>query len=264
MRGGLATAQGRGPQIPLAQGGGVSVLDWFNPDADAANRALIQARIDAGGFWAWRAQNSLGSPYLGGPGDYAASLVSMEGNAASLIQGNGIVPWTAAAGWGFVVGNAQWLDTILIPNLNPVSYAVLVQYSLWSSVGNTSVIGAWDSVGAAGALLIQRRTATNVMRLYHGTTGAFRDFGPTLDSGNYGLLAKTVYRNGIAEVPDIGPGAMATNDQNIYVGATSVNGVAAQFITANVEAVIVCDDATAVLPSIASLAAVGTGSMHNL
>jgi len=224
---------------------------WWNP----LDSAAIDARIAAGGYWAWRAQANDNVTWGPGPANYAASLVSVEGSATVLVEGNGVVPWVAATGWGFVAGNVQWLDTGILGADN--DWLMLIQFSDLLNGSNTVLCGArgaqtFDlqiSAGGANALRYNHRTLTSIV--------------PKLLAGNFGFVNQTGYRNGVLD------GAIGNITiplvNSIYIGCTNNFGVAALFTTSNIQAILICDDATAfAAPDITAIAALPAGSMHNL
>lgn len=253
----LATAPGRGQANPVAESSvSAEAAAWFNSDPDPAKRALIQARIDVGGFWAWRAQASVGSPWPNAPADYAASLVSVEGNAVSLSENNGIVPWAAATGWGHVAAQQKSFDTGVIP-ANDQSGAMLIQFANHLAA-NGFLASLYNGVA---------NTFFQVFAFFGGnhgySNGGTSSIAGGLTDGNIAIVGSQGYLNGVVDGATVAAwgGASALS---IFIGARSTGGVAGFWCTSEVSSIILCDDATAILPSLASLAALPNGSMHNL
>lgn len=203
----------------LTGGGG----EWYNPGG------VFDAFI--GDIYAWRAQANA-TTWGAGPANYAASKID-ENNGAVLVEGNGAVPWAAAAGWGFVAGALQYFDTNLTPT-NDQNYSCFIQYA------NVAVDG-W-LIGATAPIVLDRRFG---LRPNQGGTqvGYVNGNGiavvPQLLTGNVGIAGAQGYRNGIADGAACAPWNGASTF-SLYVGARNFNSVPLTYITADIYAVWIC------------------------
>lgn len=241
---------------PAASGVGVAPR-WYNP----LNSAAIDARIAAGGLWAWRAQANDNVTWGPGPANYAASLIDLcQGQVLAEI-GGGPVNWAAATGWSGFLALLRCLDTGITPDVSVPNWIAFVQFTALA-LANASPYGMYTNVVPQGAMTFNNRAAGTI-RSHHGdTTGA--DNVPPFLAGNYALAGKQPYRDGVAEPIVIGGGG-DTGGISLYVGARNLVGVANLHWNGEVQAVLICDDMTAFAPAdIAAIAALPAGSMHNL
>lgn len=232
---------------------------WYNP----LDSVAIDARIAAGGLWAWRAQANDNVTWGPGPANYAASLVDLA-QGQVLVEGNGPVPWLAATGWDFVAAAVQYFDTGVAPDCSASAFTALIQYTNYT-VATTSFYGVQDTIVPLRGASYINGTAPNTMVCRNGITTALSANLPWLANGNYGFAGKQPYRNGVAEANPIGPGNQDALTRTAYIGALNSNGAPIWHPTVEIQAVLLCDDFTAFAPAdIAAIAALPAGSMHNL
>jgi len=189
------------------------VPDWWDPNGE--------------GLCVWAAWKAKGAA------DYATSKTDLSGNGNNLAEGNGAVPWAAGAGWGFVAANAQWLDTLFVPQ-NDQTQSVLVQYANAITI-NGYIFGMRDGASR----LVQLLPNQNGTRVLYGNGGA-QTVVPPLATGNIGIAGNSGYRNGAADGPALGAWAGAAV-ASCYIGCRNMAGVAGGFGTFNVWAVVIYD-----------------------
>jgi hypothetical protein len=219
----------------------------FTP-ADFGKRAYQQARVAAAANWwdpnnaglctvaAYRAQNSPGTPWPGGPGAYLATLTNQANPGTfDLVEGNGAVPWGNVTGWQFTAAQSKYFNTAIIPSSQNWSY--LVQFSGFVLAGaNTRLFGT--ASGGSGFIVdIQPYWAAGLTFVLYFNGGGI-SAAPQLIAGNLGMANTAAYRNGVAEGPAI-PGWGGPIVHSIYIGCTNNIGVAAGFITANIQALAI-------------------------
>lgn len=184
---------------------------------------------------AWRAINSVGTPWGSGPVNYAQSLVNQANPGVNdLVEGNGAVPWVQATGWGFAAALLQYFDTGLIP-ANDQSWSAFVQFANVTTFANTTLVGCF--IGALRAFRF--RPTQGALRVSYDNGGGAL-VPPVLVTGNLGIVGNRGYRNGIVEgAPMIGWGGPSIF--SLYIGALNQVGVANQFITSDIESVVLYD-----------------------
>ena len=213
-------------ETPLTYPPVVTVADWWDPDCEELSIVA-----------AYRAINSAGTPWPGGPTNYAESLVNQANPGTfDLTEGNGAVPWAAATGWSFTKGNAQYFDTGIVPVLVPTpTWTALIRFSNLMLTFTSAIFGVYES-GATRTLLLQHLIDTG-MQSWHG---AVIVNAPLMATGNYGIAAKQPYRNGLPE-PNTIPAGGAALTLSIFIGAANINGAASSFITGSIQAWAIYD-----------------------
>ena len=229
---GPLAARGQVGRALATAAGGATVGLWYDPNGAFA--------ADGGNLYAWRAQNSVGTVWPGGPANYAASLVAQSGGV-NLVEGNGAVPWAAATGWDFVAAAAQLLDTGLMP-ANDQSWSMFIQYTN-DLLNNNTLCGSYTAVDRAFML---KNSAAQV-RYFNGNALAVV---PALASGNIGVAGNLAYRNGGLDGGPIAAwGGVAT--RNIYIG--NAHGLV-QYVTAKIQTLWIYDQNPALVQAQAVLA----------
>ncbi len=211
--------------------------DWWDPN-DAGLSVVA----------AYRAINSVGTPWPGGPTVYAQSLVNQSNPGVNdLVEGNGAVPWVQATGWGFVEAAVQYFDTGLVP-ADDQSWSMFAQYANATTDGMLAGLQS----GVNQRLWLWARVLTNQQNYANGVNvGA----APGLVTGNMAVAGNQGYRNGIADGGAIGPWGGATI-LPIYIGAFNNAGIAAFFADADLESIAIYNGgAAAVQAEAAAIAA---------
>jgi len=196
---------------------------------------------------AYRAINSVGTPWSGGPTAYAQTLVNLVTPGVNdLVEGNGAVNWVQASGWDFVAANSQYFDTGLVP-ANDQSWSMFVQFA---NVINNGV--AAGSRGAVPRFFFFVYPDDGVNRVQYGSGGAGAQ-GPQLLSGNLGVSGTNGYRDGVSEIV-LGVGG--ANPDSIFIGGLGNVGALLLPITADIESIAIYNGgAAAVQAEAASIAA---------
>lgn len=212
--------------IPVSQmvSGALGSPIWWNPDG---------ATPGYGGscVGAYRAIDTVGSPWGPGPADYAASLINLANPGVNnLIEGNGAVPWNAATGWGFVAAALQYFNTGLIP-ANNQTWSALIQFDNVIPVGaNDMLFGLLNDTATRNFGIRPSRLGASVEYM-NNSSGVI---APPLLSGNLCFAGNNAYRNGVADGAIGGIVADAISNP-IYIGARALG--ADLPITANIESI---------------------------
>jgi hypothetical protein len=181
---------------------------------------------------AYRAINSVGTPWGGGPTAYAQSLVNqVTPGINDLVEGNGAVPWVQATGWDFVAAAVQYFDTGLVP-ANDQSWSMFVQFSNYVLGGNRAIAG----VNGGGNTFFWLRDSGGVVAEYGNGQRSF--VAPPPGTGNLGVAGAQGYRDGIADGGAIGAWG-APSVFSVYIGARNGSGVASWFGTVDIESAAV-------------------------
>lgn len=213
-------------------GGGGEIDWWYNPGG------IFDAFI--GDIYAWRASNTPGSIWDGGPANYAATLID-QNNGQVLVEGNGAVPWAMATGWGFIQANAQYLDTqLVLPAIAQIDWSIFVQYANTLTVGNIFLAGVTSNPTFGFGV--------NAVRF--GNVGYYNGLGnyvaPTHPTGNLGTAGSQGYRDGIADGPAIAAGINWA--RTIWIGGANDRAVTTgDYVTAEIRAVWICTSNPAVV-----------------
>lgn len=220
--------------------GAAAVANWWDPN----NVGLSIAG-------AYRAINSIGTPWPGGPTTYLQTLVNLPFPGVNdLVEGAGGIPWVQATGWGFVAGFTQWLDTGLIP-ANDQSWSAFVQFA--NTANNGELFGVDN--GFTRQFGIFPRPGGFVRYI----NGRNVDVAPVLLTGNLGMAGNQAYRNGVNE-----GGAMigwgGASLRTIFIGARNV-GVAASFITADCESIAIYNGGPAAVQAEAAVIAAAMATL---
>lgn len=177
--------------FPSLEQGGVDISEppksealWYDPNGAFAT--------DGGHLYAWRAQNSPGTIWPGGPANYAATLTD-QASGVVLLEGNGAVPWGAATGWGFVTIALQYFDTGLVP-ANDQSWSMFIQYA--NDTSNDARLAGKNDGGVSRIFQVRIRQGANIMQ---PANGAQTPIAPHLATGNYGVSGDVGCRNGVTE-----------------------------------------------------------------
>jgi hypothetical protein len=221
---------------------------WFNP----LDSAAIDARIAAGGYWAWRAQANDNVTWGPGPPDYATSRISVEGNLVTLIEGNGAVPWAGATGWGFLGQPAnQYFNTAVTAT---GLWCAFIQYS--NNAVNVRYLCGAESAGARSVEFIQIAPNMN-----YGNGGLLAA-APIQVTGNLSIIGANGYRNGVLD--GVIPGG-GIPPHPIFIGCSDGTGAPTLFAQVEIQAFILCDTPAAITAADRlAIAALPAGSMHNL
>jgi hypothetical protein len=219
--------------------------------------------FDAAGFlgdiYAWRAINTPGSPWGAGPANYAATLTD-ENNGQVITPGGGYDGslWAGATGWGFVAALAQWLDTGLIP-ANDQSWSMFVQFSSVPA-GIAAHLAAGLTAGS-GNFGLYIDNIPGIRRIYfNGAIGSTFIPGANTTAGNMGISGVFGYYNGVFEAGPPGVWAGASTKE-VYIGCQNTNGVALNFITADIAAVWICTSNPATVQANAATLATAMGQL---
>lgn len=201
---------------------GAALANWWDPN----NVGLSIAG-------AYRAINSVGTPWGGGPTAYAQTLVNQANPGVNdLVEGNGGVPWVQATGWGFVAGFAQWLDTGLVP-ANDQSWSMLVQFA--PNANNVLALAGSQS-GAGNRLALFIDNVGGNRRFY--SNGGQVAVAAAVVAANMGVAGAQGFWNGVADGGAIGAWAGASI-QDIYIGCYNNGGVAASFYDGDFESIAI-------------------------
>lgn len=213
---------------PTEVGGGST--SWWNPIGD----------IVCPNMWAYRAINTPGSPWPGGPAVYANTLVNLANPGVNdLVEvppAPPPVPWNVLIGWQFVTANAQCFDTGVVP-ANNQAWSMFVQFSnaVADPVTNRAIAGG----GNPGVWFLLQPARLIVIPASYYYTGAAAFAAPILVTGNTAIVGVNGYRNGVF---DAGPSPPAVGVfQSIYIGGRNNAGVPSSHITADIEAVAIYD-----------------------
>jgi hypothetical protein len=226
----------------LGTGAGGAALRWYDPNGAFA--------ADGGNLYAWRAQNSVGTVWPGGPANYAATLTDQSSGQVAT-EGNGAIAWAAATGWRFTAALAQWLDTLLIPT-NTQTWSVFVQFSNNTNINSARLFGCVSPGGGARSLsIIPYYLAPGASLIYQN--GGNVIIAPNLAAGNLGFGGNQGYRNGVADGGLI-PIWTQPSIEEIFIGAINNVGVAASFCTAYIQAIWIYDQNAALVQAQAVLA----------
>jgi hypothetical protein len=209
--------------LRVVQPRGGATGTWYNPSG-AFDAFLVDV-------FAWRAINSVGTPWPGGPANYAATLTDEE-NGQVLVEVNGAVTWAVNTGWQFVRALNQALDTGLIPTND---YSIFIQYSGFVYAANSTTLIGQDS-GSDLHIMPDRLVFPNDLVEYR--FGGVSQIVPQLTpAGNLGISGGQPYRNGVSDGGNIGPlGAAA---RSLYIGSDHNFGGVFNPITANINAVVI-------------------------
>ena len=230
----MVTEFGLGRKIVSVPDFGMQVMqpaavaaDWWDPNDEGLSVVA-----------AYRAINSVGTPWPGGPTVYAESLVNQANPGVNdLIEGNKAVPWAAATGWGFVAEALQYFDTGVV-SIPDGTWTAFIQYTDHVMAAVAYLFGAQSNALLAGFSL--RTVLPDRMFCYNGDLSASSNI-PEMTDGNYGFSGKQPYRDGNPE-PNLIPagvgGAMALS---VYIGAVNLNGAAANYVTMNARAFVIYD-----------------------
>lgn len=181
----------------------------------------------SGALAAWQAK---------GAASYAASLLDLTGNGHTLVQRQGVVPWSSGRGWEF--DNSQSLDTMIVPD---DGYSVLVQFSnvALGPSNNDVLIGLMDVFGG-NDYCIHPFVSTN--HVYRKADGIRVTRPGNITEGNMGMSGYDCYLDG---APD---GAFAPSAYSYQHTMTVGGGKRRQsdqligfFITADIIAVAIYD-----------------------
>lgn len=241
--------------VPLSMMGGVPAAvaaDWWL--GPWPNYPLVPPINPACAVGAYRAVNTPGTPWPGGPNVYNPdTLVNLAGGPP-LIEGNGAVPWNILTGWGFVAALAQWLDTSITP-VNNQTWTALCQFS---GVLTASTILFGSSFGGAPPYFLVGPNYP-AGALYGNGNNIF--VWPQLLAGNLGIAAVRGYRNGVVEGVAIPPAV--GNFNPLAIGASRTGAGAGFFTTANIESLWI-GNCTLTPGQILALADPVLGAMPNL
>lgn len=224
--------------VLAAGAGGAAALPWYDPSGAFAD--------DGGNLYAWRAQNSVGTIWPGGPANYAATLTD-QSSGQVLTPGNGYDGslWAATTGWGFTAALAQWLNTALIP-ANDQSWSIFVQFN--------SVTNDGDLVGVRPSGTQDFRIRPNQPGDCAYANGERINVAPALLAGNLGIAGNRGYRNGAVEGAAI-VGWTGLSSLAIAIGARRLSPLGTTgYITANIFAVWIYDQNPALVQAQAVLA----------
>jgi hypothetical protein len=200
-----------------------AVANWWDPNNEGFSAA-----------GAYRAKNSIGTVWGGGPTTYAASRVNQANPGMNdLIEGNGAVPWAQATGWGFAVAAAQWFDTGLIPAADQSS-TVLCQFS--NVVAGFFLFGMYQTNALTERFLIEPSQGPGLrVRYWNGGTVVV---APSLLTGNLGFADGQGYRNGVTDGAPMAAWT-AVPTFSIYIGGVNRFGAFFAPITADIEAIAI-------------------------
>jgi len=178
---------------------------------------------------AYRAIASVGSPWPLAPAVYADTLQNWANPGTNdLVEGNGVVPWAAATGWGFVSAQGKYFLTALIP-ANDQSWSILGQFANYAAghylVGSRSAGGQFVLLPSLGGVNSQYRNGGNL------------SVAPGFANGNIGIGGNRGYRNGVQEAGVIGAWTGVSN-QDIYIGARNNLGAPDGYPTMDIHAVV--------------------------
>ena len=187
-------------KAPLTYPPAAAVANWWDPNDEGLSVAA-----------AYRAINSAGTPWPGGPTNYAATLVNLPFPGMNDLTAVTNDPgWTEATGWQHTITPITLLDTGIIPTN---TYSIFIQFSNLVGV-NTDIVGqmspaAGDDFRIRGNWLAQ---------VYYESGGAIF-VAPFLLAGNLGMANQNAFRNGVAE--GIIPAWAAAATNTIYVGGAN-------------------------------------------
>lgn len=174
----------------------------------------------------------------------AASYTDLSGNSNDC--GPGVAPgWNAVNGWLFT--GTEWLNTGFIPQVDQ-SQSMLIQYTGVPALASPVMLAG---VRTGGGDYFIAPNYTGGIVLYGN--GSSNTSAPGLLAGNLGVAGSQGYRNG---APDGGaiPGWGAGGAFSLYIGCWNQVGVAARFVTANIQALSLYD-CTLTAPQMAAVAA---------
>ena len=172
-----------------------------------------------------------------GASSLAASYVNLV-SPGTFDAAPGVAPtWASGTGWGFN-GTTQFLNAGLA--LSNIGVAVFIRFSGFALSDGKTIIGAFNSFAGNSISHVIQLNSGNV-RSRNGTADpiGLADNAPGLTSGVYGFSGLTPYRNGFAESALITSTAPTGTPLNIYIGALNLNGSAAQFTAANIQAIAI-------------------------
>ena len=199
---------------------------------------------------AYRAINTSGSPWIGGPTGYAQTLINLANPGVNdLVEGNGAVTWAQDTGWQFSDVQAKYFITGIVPT-NDQDSSMLVQVTNLVSDGR---LAGMDS-GVDREFYLWSEIITAVFWYANGQ----RSFiGGALAAANYGVAGNQGYLNGVASGGAIGAWG-GTSDDDIYIGAYNLAGVGAQsFVSARIRAVAIYSEALSAPQMLAVATAMG-------
>lgn len=208
---------------------------------------------------AYRAVDTVGSPWGAGPANLAASYVNLNAPGVN-DAAPGVAPtWSAAAGWTFN-GTTQYLQTVTPAD----GYTIIMKFSGHNSlVGADTAVGMFNSAGGGNAaFLIQFSFPSLGVVSYSGSNGVSVIRVPNMASGSYAIANKKLYRNGVHDGADVPAGAMIL-PLILYVGALNENGAPVQYWEGGVQALHVCNISLDAF-QIAALGTPITGAMAQL
>jgi hypothetical protein len=241
----------------LFQSSGVAPVTprWFNP----LDSAAIDAQIAAGGYFAWRAQANDNITWGAGPANYAASLISVEGNAAALVEGNGAVAWAQPTGWSLTRALSQYFITGITP-ANNQNWLMFIQFDNFVWIVDFEILGGMSSGANRYFWLEPGRANVNVVYC----NGGARVVAPQQASGNLAIIGPQGYRNGVVDGPPCAVWGGASSHP-IIIGGLNNSGAPMFYVESDIHAAVICGDATAITAADrAAIAALPAGSMHNL
>lgn len=199
-----------------------------------------EAGVPCNNVWAYRAINSVGTPWPGGPTIYADTLVNLVNPGVNdLVEGPipGVpVPWNVLIGWQFVAAALRYFVTGLIPTADQ-SWTALVQFTnaVYDAGGNT-ILGV-NNPGASARFRLIPRAADTWVGYYNGANILVP---PVHATGNVGVVGNRGYRDGFVEGAVIG-GWLNPSLFDVYFGAVNNLGAPSRYITVNFESAWIGD-----------------------
>lgn len=124
-------------------------------------------------------------------------------------------------------GSTQYLTTGVNPNIP--GWSMIVQWTGLTTADDRTIAGVYQG-GVTKGFLIQSRSAA--VRSYNG---APVDNAPALAAGNYAVVGKNPYRDGVLEGNTIGAGG-ADATIPIFIGALNLTGAPSQFASVTIAA----------------------------
>ena len=201
---------------------GEEEIHWWDPND-----------VGLSAIGAYRAINTVGTPWSGGPTAYANTLIDLTGNGNNLTEGNGAVPWTAA-GWAFNAAALQYFLTGLIP-ANDQSWSMFMQYVPTPAGNPATFVGADNGAGTQFEIFIDDVPGTRIG--YYNGAGAIVN-GIPIVAANLAIAGNQGYRDGIADGVAVGAwGGASLFD--IYVGARNSGGAPGNYLDGVIEAVAI-------------------------
>lgn len=199
-----------------------AVLLWYDP--------LNQGLPVVG---AYRAINSVGTPWSGGPTNYADTLINQANPGVNdLVEGNGVVLWIQTDGWLFITANAKYFRTGIIAGNG---WTILVQCKD-SQVGAGLQVdtGAISTAGGVARFYVAHDDGTGAAVAYAQGTEATQ--APSLVTGGLAVSNQQGFRNGAFEANIV---AGLSPIVETYIGALNLDGLSVSHTTTKLESVVI-------------------------